>query len=77
MRTSIAAKRDITRTVYHANMCAYENSGIRNRWLYLTLEQISLIVRYSLNRDNTAWIMCTSAFTTTFCGSECLDLFLV
>lgn len=48
MGTGIAAKRDITRTVYRANVCAYENGGTRNRRLYLTLEQISLIVRYSL-----------------------------
>lgn len=46
--TGIAAKRDITRTVYRASVCAYENGGTRNRRLYLTLEQISLIVRYSL-----------------------------
>lgn len=46
--TGIAAKCDITRTVYRANVCAYENDGTRNRRLYLTLEQIPLIVRYSL-----------------------------
>lgn len=45
----LLAKCDITRTVYRMHVCVRirKRSGIRNRRMYLTLEQISLIIRYS------------------------------
>lgn len=49
----LAAKCDITRTVYRARMCA-KRQHTKSPAVFNTLEQISIIVRYSPNRDYTA-----------------------
>lgn len=77
MGTGIAVKRDITRTVYRANVCEYENGGtpLKSPAVFNTGTDFPNRPLFS-NRDNMARIMCTFVFATTFCSSECLDLFL-